>query len=191
MSIPATGIGADARALYTARDKKRGHRSLRVLLNYISKERLRAPWLDVGSGDSYMRDLLRAKIQKPILDTAVNLDTESLPWSDDTFQTITSFEVLEHLYNPLFHLRELRRVLKPEGNLFVVTPNDYSLIYKLEHLLSRKYRPHFHQFCERDVRDLFEKSGLRIVTLRKFFKSPTGTVARVSRNGLFIHAVKL
>ncbi|MBL0061681.1 MAG: hypothetical protein IPP40_09435 [bacterium] len=80
--------------------------------------------------------------------------------------------------------------MAPDGNLFLVTPNDYSLIYKVEHILSRKYRPHFHQFTERDLRDLFHRAGMRIVHLEKFYKSPSGTIARVSKNGFFMHVRK-
>lgn len=190
MIIPATGIGADAAALYSARDKRRAHRTLRVLTAHIPPLHLRTPWLDVGAGESYMRDILKTQFNRFIEDYDVDIDREPYPCEAGKFRTITSFEVIEHLYNPLFHLDELCRVLHPQGNLIVVTPNDYSLIYKAEHLLSRKYRPHFHQFSERDLRDLFQKSNLEIVNLVKFFKSPSGTIARVSRNGFLVHARK-
>jgi hypothetical protein len=72
----------------------------------------------------------------------------------------------------------------------LTTPNDYSLIYKAEHLLSRKCRPHFHQFSERDLRDILERGGFKIRVIKKFFRSRSGTIARISRNGFFVHAGK-
>ena len=54
----------------------------------------------------------------------------------------------------------------------------------------RKSRPHLHLYTERDLRDLFHISGMRIVHLEKFYKSPSGTIARVSKNGFFMHVRK-
>ena len=57
---------------------------------------------------------------------SVNVETEKLPYPDEYFDTITSFDLLEHLRNPGFLFRELKRVLKKDGLLFLTTPNgDY------------------------------------------------------------------
>ena len=75
-------------------------------------------------------------------------------------------------------------------HLWLTTPNDYSLIYKAEHLLSRKYPPHFHQFNEKDLRDILARAGFRIVLLHKFIRGTrTGTLSRISRNCFFVHVV--
>ena len=47
----------------------------------------------------------------------------SLPFKSDQFEAVTSFETLEHLQNDRGFLRELRRVLKPNGMLILSTPN--------------------------------------------------------------------
>lgn len=184
------GIGADSN-LYEPKLRRRSLRLLKMILDYDAKNGVIAvPWLDVGAGQSYMRDLLRSELGLVVYESSTNLDDLPYEYSHDYFKFITSFEVLEHLLNPLSHMRELNRVLHPNGSLLLVTPNDHSLIYKAEHLLSRKYRPHFHQFCERDIHDIMARSGFVIKHMRKFFKSPSGTLARISRNGFFIHAVK-
>ena len=184
-----TGIGADTN-LYTASDKARVERTLKFFFKYATDFPLREPWLDVGAGESVMLGQLKAIARKKIETSDIDLDERRYAYEDNRFLTITSFELIEHLFNPLFHLREIRRVLSPEGNVFLTTPNDYSLIYKAEHLLSRKYRPHFHQFSARDLEDICKRAGLEIVTIRTFFRSASGTIARVSRNGLFLHARK-
>ena len=46
-----------------------------------------------------------------------------LPFADNTFGVITSFETLEHLNERTRFLSELRRVLRPGGILFLSTPN--------------------------------------------------------------------
>ncbi|MBV6496244.1 MAG: hypothetical protein DCC44_06670 [Acidobacteria bacterium] len=46
-----------------------------------------------------------------------------LPFEDNSFDTITSFETLEHLHERKQFLSELRRVLKENGELILSTPN--------------------------------------------------------------------
>ncbi len=50
-------------------------------------------------------------------------DGLGLPFADDTFDTVTSFETLEHLHSRREFLAELRRVLTPGGKLLLSTPN--------------------------------------------------------------------
>lgn len=49
--------------------------------------------------------------------------TKSLPFPDATFSAITALEILEHIIDTDFFLKELIRVLKPGGYLFLSTPN--------------------------------------------------------------------
>jgi SAM-dependent methyltransferase len=46
-----------------------------------------------------------------------------LPFSDREFDIVYCGEVLEHLYDPDFLLKEVFRVLKPQGRLYLTTPN--------------------------------------------------------------------
>ena len=61
-------------------------------------------------------------------------DAHKLPFNKNTFEIITSFMVLEHLYNPILAIEECKRVLKPNGLLALTTvqywhshghPHDY------------------------------------------------------------------
>lgn len=49
----------------------------------------------------------------------------NLKFSDDSFDTIVSFELIEHLKNPVLFLKEVKRVLKTSGRLILSTPNGY------------------------------------------------------------------
>lgn len=140
------------------------------------------PHLDVGSGPDHARKYFDWEVTT----SDVDLDTDRFDFADGMFRTISSFEVLEHLYNPLFHLMEVQRVLHPGGRFYCVTPNDYSLIYKAEHLLERKFAPHFHQFSEYDLQQITARAGLKIEHLEKFTRGPVGTLARISRNVFFM-----
>jgi SAM-dependent methyltransferase len=46
-----------------------------------------------------------------------------LPFEDETFDVVTSFETLEHLHERAAFLAELRRVLRTNGRLILSTPN--------------------------------------------------------------------
>jgi len=149
-----------------------------------------APWYDAGMGVSLTRDMLSAHFDRCPITTDLNLNNHLLPYRDSRFQTITHLEVVEHLLNPLFALSEAARILKPGGVMYLTTPNDYSLIYKLEHLLSRKYGPHFHQFSERDLRWLLGAAGFEITRLETFRRSWKGKIARFCNNSFFVEATK-
>jgi SAM-dependent methyltransferase len=49
-------------------------------------------------------------------------DVAALPLSDDTFDAVCAFETIEHLPEPLRFLREVKRVLRPDGVFVVSTP---------------------------------------------------------------------
>jgi SAM-dependent methyltransferase len=185
-----THIDADTE-LFSAADQARCRITTGLLKKHFDPNIFRAPWLDVGAGASYMRGLLHESFGIEPQSVDNDLDVDPYPFADNTFDLITSFELLEHLYNPLFNLMEIHRILKPDGRYIMTTPNDHGLIYKVEHLLNRKYDVHFHQFGEGDIRNIFARSGLKILSLRKFRGRRAGTIARISRNQFLVEAVKV
>ena len=53
-----------------------------------------------------------------------NVETEKLPFDDETFQMVLFNEIFEHLrINPIDTLEEVNRVLKPGGIMMLTTPN--------------------------------------------------------------------
>jgi SAM-dependent methyltransferase len=52
-------------------------------------------------------------------------DGTNLPFADESFDVVTSFETLEHLHKRGTFLAELKRVLKKDGHLILSTPNAY------------------------------------------------------------------
>lgn len=46
-----------------------------------------------------------------------------LPFADQSFDTVLSFQVIEHVSDEAAYLREARRVLKPGGVMIIVTPD--------------------------------------------------------------------
>jgi len=57
-----------------------------------------------------------------------NIETEELPFTDNSFDAIVFNELFEHLrINPIFTLSEVLRVMKPSGTLMLSSPNLKSL----------------------------------------------------------------
>jgi 2-polyprenyl-3-methyl-5-hydroxy-6-metoxy-1,4-benzoquinol methylase len=67
-----------------------------------------------------------------------------LPGRDDAFDVVVAPEVIEHLENPRFMIREIFRILRPGGTAIVTTPNNESW----RSLIALLVRGHFTEFGE-------------------------------------------
>src|SRR5207237_367171 len=56
-----------------------------------------------------------------------DLETDSLPWQDGSFDAITCMHVVEHLRTMKNLWREIARLLKPAGRVYVETPGLQSV----------------------------------------------------------------
>lgn len=54
----------------------------------------------------------------------VNLNNDSFPFNDQTFDLITGFYVIEHVHNMQFFANELYRTLKKDGKIWFLTPDS-------------------------------------------------------------------
>jgi SAM-dependent methyltransferase len=82
----------------------------------------------------------------------------ALPFPDGTFDTVVSFEVLEHVPDSRGMVAELQRVLKPGGRLILSTP----------FLWGEHCQPHdYFRFTVFGLRRLFEDAGLAVLEQRR------------------------
>lgn len=58
---------------------------------------------------------------------------EKLDFSDNFFDIVASFQVIEHLENQFFYIREISRVLNSGGILLLSMPNSYNFRNRLEY----------------------------------------------------------
>lgn len=70
----------------------------------------------------------RCKIPKELIELgykSINMDisTEKLPFEDNHFDLVYAGEIIEHLWNPDFAIREIYRVTKEGGTDIITTPN--------------------------------------------------------------------
>lgn len=98
-------------------------------------------------------------------------DAKHLPYPDNSFDLVISNSIIHHLPDPLPALREMRRVLKPHGGLFLrdlVRPIDPESVDHLVAQLGADYDPHQTQlfrdslcaaFTLSEIAEMLEKSG--------------------------------
>ncbi len=113
--------------------------------------------LDLGDRTPYTA-VLEQHFGCPFENTTVDLDLEALSGS---FEVVTAFEVLEHLFNPLHALLEIKRLLAgKEARLFVSMP-----LWKPPFLASPD---HFHEMTRRSARSLFMRAGFAVLRNAEF-----------------------
>lgn len=102
-------------------------------------------------------------------------DADKLPFEDGSFEAVLMFDLLEHLEDPSKSLREVRRVLKPEGILSAFTPIEGNIlsIPGLAERLSgfpgkEKYAGHIQQYTLGDLLGLLKQSHLKFLKKRYF-----------------------
>lgn len=114
--------------------------------------------------------------------TCCDLESESLPFEDDSFGMIIFNEIFEHLRADLIAiLQDLRRILRPGGLLLLSTPNQRSLagIYNLlfqnrsagccpdvfaeyQKLQNYGFMGHVREYTSRDMTDFLNGTGFTV-----------------------------
>lgn len=93
--------------------------------------------LEIGTGEGYGIDVLAPSCVRyitvdkkipAIQSQAENVEFHEasvppIPIDNNTFDFVVAFQVIEHIKNDMDFVREVRRVLKPEGKFIVSTPN--------------------------------------------------------------------
>ncbi|HUF54453.1 MAG TPA: methyltransferase domain-containing protein [Dehalococcoidia bacterium] len=105
---------------------------------------------------------------------------EKLPYRDGTFDVILMHEVLEHVDDDLQTLREMRRVLAPEGRLVIFCPNrlypfeTHGIFFRGKYIfgnipfvnyfpdfIRNRLVPHANVYTKSKLKRIYRKAGLR------------------------------
>lgn len=89
-------------------------------------------------------------------------DVTRLPFLNNSFDVIISFEVIEHIQNYLIYLQEAFRVLRDGGYFIFSTPNRLQYRHSTSHF-------HFKEFTTDELIDLFKQFKQKVVVYGQRF----------------------
>lgn len=132
--------------------------------------------LDAGAGDCIYKvhfdhsayesaDFLQ--VDKPYAEVTYVCDLSNIPVEDNRYDMVLFTQVMEHLPDPLLVLKELHRVLKPSGKLWLSAPFNYE-----EH--EQPYD--FYRYTQFGFNHLLKEGGFKIEEL-DWLEGYYGTVA--------------
>jgi len=150
--------------------------------------KLNGKLLDIGCGNGkrieLMRDLgwsvegidfdenaVRTARKKELQVHCGTLDEKKYP--KDHFDAIMMCHVFEHLYEPIDVLKECYRILKPNGNLVIVTPNSDSLTHRLFKHNWRGLEPprHLNIMSMKSMKQVVLEVGFNISSIKSYVSS--------------------
>ncbi|MAT97139.1 MAG: hypothetical protein CL608_08355 [Anaerolineaceae bacterium] len=122
---------------------------------------------------TYARQRIGLSVVEGVLNVA--------PFAENSFDAITMWDVLEHVYDPLDVLKDVARLLKPGGVFVVNHPNIKSIDRKLfgNMWLGYELPRHLYLFPSDLLRDLMAELGLQEVERQCLYGSHAATFSSV------------
>lgn len=133
---------------------------------------------------------------------------EALPFPDNTFDTVLSHEVIEHVMDDREAVAEMARVLKPGGRMVIFCPNrlypfethghywrgryyfgNTPLINWLPTPLRNRLAPHVRAYTRGDLHRLLAGLPVRVVYHTQIYPGYDNIIARYPRLGRLIQKV--
>jgi SAM-dependent methyltransferase len=152
-------------------------------------------------------DIEFERVQEAVLHTpqTVVAAAESLPYPANTFDTLLSHEVIEHVTDDRVSAREMVRVLKPGGRAVIFAPNRWypfethghywrgeyhfgntPLINYLPDVLRNRLAPHVRAYTAHGLRSLFAGTRARVITHQRIYGGYDNIIARLGARGKMI-----
>jgi SAM-dependent methyltransferase len=149
----------------------------------------RTPILEVGCGDGtfttelskYSHDVNAIDISEgQITENALRFPNitfrqhdvgETFPFEDGAFGVVWCSEVLEHLFDPAFAMREIHRILRPGGRLLVTVPyhgyfkNVLIALFKFDKHYAPS-NPHIRFYTKNTLSGIAREAGLSDIRMR-------------------------
>ncbi len=168
--------------------EEKGRRlSARIMLHRIMEFKRGGKFLDIGCAAGLLLDEARklgwetygvelSRWAVKIAKERFNLELfegllKDAKYPNIFFDVVIMVDVIEHLPDPLGTLKEIRRILKPDGLLCVCTPDIYSLISRL---LKAKWwglkRSHIFYFSKQSLTKMLAAVGFNVIKYRSHIR---------------------
>ncbi len=138
--------------------------------------------LDIGAYDCALRDHVQYKeyhavdltrLKEGVL--LVNVSYEKLPYPDQKFDVVVMSMLLSHVDNPIFTLKEARRVLKDSGKLVLVFTNIENVnkllqgIFRRKKFLQKPNLSYISVFGTQEIVNLLSRTGFSVGIFQKHY----------------------
>ena len=125
----------------------------------------------IRGADVYSMDLgegLLSKVKEKCGSKTIVGSILNIPFNDNYFDIIISSEVLEHTPDPILAIKELYRVLKPNGICIITTPNKvwYFSVYLANLLHLRPYGGLENWIGWRQMKRELKKTGFTLMDMQ-------------------------
>ena len=146
---------------------------------------LNSPLLDIGCGNfaalnAAPKEYVGIDLSKEMMPGSSDRQIQallaaafSLPFANETFQTVLMMAVIEHLEDPEACLQEVARVLRPGGQVVLTTPTPpgdriHHLLARLGITSSHASAEHVSIFSQGTLKALLEELGFAVQFQRLF-----------------------
>jgi SAM-dependent methyltransferase len=143
---------------------------------YFSSRNPTAEFVCVAMAPSF-RERARQRLDSNDIDAPVSLFEQlPLPFDDDSFDVVLTFETIEHVPWPDRFVEELSRLLKSGGTLVLTTPNRlWDPVHRIADALGLDHGEGPHKMLSRNtLHRLFSRHGFEIEVERTFVLVPAG-----------------
>ena len=99
-------------------------------------------------------------------------EVENAGFPENYFDVVTAIEVIEHLADPKVFLSQIKRILKPGGILYLVTPDLGSLSSRLLRYRWWSYRKmHLYYFSRKTINVFLNNNGFSVLSTAPYKKT--------------------
>ncbi|RLB05011.1 MAG: hypothetical protein DRG83_03535 [Deltaproteobacteria bacterium] len=110
-------------------------------------------------GIDFSKVAVEIATKKGLTCQVVDVD-EGLPFNDNEFDAVWATDVIEHVFDPIFVLKEVNRVLVPNGILLATIPYDLHLSNRIRILIGKSYQENVYKKYRQYKHHTFFSYGL-------------------------------
>jgi len=169
--------------------------------------------LDVGCGSGEIARVIKEKgylvsgvdFSPTAIELARKQDIDShladldsgIPFDDDTFDTVWAGDVIEHVFDPIFVLREINRVLIPGGQLLCTVPYNLNMATRLRVLFGHSYQEsvyrkfgqykHHTFFSMPLMKYMLDEAGFEPQDIKYLIRIPKTRIQYITKNRAMIY----